>query len=65
MSKFYLIDKNSKVQHEFDAVDLTAARIEMAAWCTANIMKVTLAGALRVGTPSVPASSVTVDDKAA
>ena len=51
--------------HEFDAADATAARVQMVGWCKTNLMRVTLAVALRTGAPSAPVPPATVDDQPA
>ena len=65
MPHFYLINKNKVIMNEFDAADALTARIQMNTWCKANMMRVTLAVALRTGAPSAPVPPATVDDQPA
>ena len=51
--------------NEFDAIDAITARVRMTTWCKTNMMRVTLAVALRTGAPSAPVPPATVDDQPA
>ena len=62
---FYLINSKSIVVNEFNAIDALTARVQMVSWCRTNMMRVTLAVALRTGAPSAPVPPPTVDDQPA
>lgn len=65
MAKFALFNARKQVVHEFEAVDIPAARAAAALWVQQNKVKVWLVGLIRVFTPTqVPPSTSVADDPA-
>lgn len=65
MAKFALIDPASKrIEHEFDAVDIAAARTAAVTWCTQKRKRALLVGLIRVITPVQTVSTTIQDDPA-
>lgn len=63
MPRFFLLDKNERVVHKFDAVDVPAARVVLAQKCLQDAATYVLAARLRRGTYVAPPPTPTVDDQ--
>lgn len=60
---FYLIDGKSNVVNEFDAVDVVTARPIAVQFCKDNLVRCTMAVALRSMIPARVIPPPTVDDQ--